>query len=47
MSRPNNLVLPVVKMGLVIEVILTLFSEEMMYKKRHRSSLSNVSFISL
>lgn len=37
MSRPNNLVVPAVKMGLAMEVILTPFIEEMMYKKRHRS----------
>ncbi|MCL5975441.1 MAG: phosphoribulokinase [Gammaproteobacteria bacterium] len=34
MSRPNNLVVPGVKMGLAIEVILTPFVEEMMQKKR-------------
>jgi phosphoribulokinase len=36
MSRPNNLVIPAVKMGLAMDVILTPFIEEMMYKKRHR-----------
>jgi phosphoribulokinase len=36
MSRPNNLVVPAVKMGLAMEVILTPFIEEMMNKKRQR-----------
>jgi phosphoribulokinase len=36
MSRPNNLVVPAVKMGLAMEVILTPFIEEMMEKKRQR-----------
>jgi len=36
MSRPNNLVVPAVKMGLAMEVILTPFIEEMMIKKRQR-----------
>jgi phosphoribulokinase len=36
MSRPNNLVIPAVKMGLAMEVILTPFIEEMMLKKRQR-----------
>ncbi|NOQ81442.1 MAG: phosphoribulokinase [Methylophaga sp.] len=36
MSRPNNLVIPAVKMGLAMEVILTPFIEEMMIKKRQR-----------
>lgn len=34
MSRPNNMVVPGVKMGLAIEVILTPIVEEMMQKKR-------------
>ncbi|PHS71482.1 MAG: phosphoribulokinase [Methylophaga sp.] len=37
MSRPNNLVVPAVKMGLAMEIILTPFIEEMMEKKRQRS----------
>jgi len=37
MSRPNNLVIPAVKMGLAMEIILTPFIEEMMLKKRQRS----------
>lgn len=37
MSRPNNIVVPGVKMGLAIEVILTPFVEAMMQKKRQRS----------
>jgi phosphoribulokinase len=36
MSRPNNLVIPAVKLGLAMEVILTPFIEEMMIKKRQR-----------
>ncbi len=36
MSRPNNLVVPAVKMGLAMEIILTPFIEEMMNKKRQR-----------
>jgi len=36
MSRPNNLVIPAVKMGLAMEIILTPFIEEMMLKKRQR-----------
>ncbi|PCJ31552.1 MAG: phosphoribulokinase [Gammaproteobacteria bacterium] len=36
MSRPNNLVVPAVKMGLAIEVILAPVIEEMMTKKRQR-----------
>ena len=36
MSRPNNLVIPAVKMGLAMEVILTPVIEEMMIKKRQR-----------
>ena len=36
MSRPNNLVVPAVKMGLAMEIILTPFIEEMMIKKRQR-----------
>jgi len=36
MSRPNNLVIPAVKMGLAMEVILTPFIDEMMVKKRQR-----------
>lgn len=36
MSRPNNLVIPAVKMGLAMEIILTPFIEEMMVKKRQR-----------
>jgi phosphoribulokinase len=36
MSRPNNLVVPAVKMGLAMEVILTPFIEEMREKKRQR-----------
>ncbi|HDY85621.1 hypothetical protein LCGC14_0815230 [marine sediment metagenome] len=36
MSRPNNMVVPAVKMGLAIEVIMTPFIEEMMIKKRQR-----------
>lgn len=37
MSRPNNLVIPAVKMGLAMDIILTPFIEDMMYKKRHRA----------
>jgi len=37
MSRPNNLVVPAVKMGLAMEIILTPFIDEMMEKKRQRS----------
>ncbi|MCB2426738.1 phosphoribulokinase [Methylophaga pinxianii] len=37
MSRPNNIVVPGVKMGLAIEVILTPIVEEMMQKKRQMS----------
>jgi len=36
MSRPNNLVIPAVKMGLAMEIILTPFIEDMMLKKRQR-----------
>ena len=36
MSRPNNLVVPGVKMGLAMEVILTPFIEDMMVKKSQR-----------
>jgi phosphoribulokinase len=36
MSRPNNLVVPAVKMGLAMEIILTPFIDEMMEKKRQR-----------
>jgi len=36
MSRPNNLVVPAVKMGLAMEVILTPFIEQMMVKKSQR-----------
>lgn len=36
MSRPNNLVVPAVKMGLAMEIILTPFIDEMMDKKRQR-----------
>lgn len=36
MSRPNNLVVPAVKMGLAMEIILTPFIDEMMLKKRQR-----------
>ena len=36
MSRPNNLVVPAVKMGLAMEIILTPFIEDMMIKKRQR-----------
>ncbi|RLA01551.1 MAG: phosphoribulokinase [Gammaproteobacteria bacterium] len=36
MSRPNNLVVPAVKMGLAMEIILTPFIDEMMTKKRQR-----------
>ena len=36
MSRPNNLVVPAVKMGLAMEIILTPFIDEMMVKKRQR-----------
>jgi phosphoribulokinase len=36
MSRPNNLVVPAVKMGLAMEIILTPFIEEMMMKKSQR-----------
>lgn len=36
MSRPNNLVVPAVKMGLAMEIILTPFIDEMMAKKRQR-----------
>ena len=36
MSRPNNLVIPAVKMGLAMEIILTPFIEDMMVKKRQR-----------
>ena len=36
MSRPNNLVVPAVKMGLAMEIILTPFIDEMMMKKRQR-----------
>lgn len=37
MSRPNNIVVPGVKMGLAIEVILAPFVEELMQKKRQNS----------
>lgn len=36
MSRPNNIVVPAVKMGLAMEIILTPFIEDMMEKKRQR-----------
>jgi phosphoribulokinase len=36
MSRPNNIVVPGVKMGLAMEIILSPFIEEMMVKKRQR-----------
>ncbi|MBL1321319.1 MAG: phosphoribulokinase [Methylophaga sp.] len=36
MSRPNNLVVPAVKMGLAMEIILTPVIDEMMVKKRQR-----------
>lgn len=36
MSRPNNMVVPAVKMGLAMEIILTPFIEEMMIRKRQR-----------
>lgn len=36
MSRPNNMVVPAVKMGLAMEIILTPVIEEMMIKKRQR-----------
>lgn len=36
MSRPNNIVVPGVKMGLAMEIILAPFIEEMMVKKRQR-----------
>lgn len=36
MSRPNNIVVPGVKMGLAMEIILSPFIEEMMAKKRQR-----------
>jgi phosphoribulokinase len=36
MSRPNNMVVPAVKMGLAMEIILTPFIEEMMRRKRQR-----------
>tara|TARA_R110001606_G_scaffold346892_5_gene496133 strand:+ start:98551 stop:99423 length:873 start_codon:yes stop_codon:yes gene_type:complete len=36
MSRPNNMVVPAVKMGLAMEIILTPFIEEMMNRKRQR-----------
>ena len=36
MSRPNNIVVPGVKMGLAMEIILTPVIEEMMSKKRQR-----------
>jgi phosphoribulokinase len=36
MSRPNNIVVPGVKMGLAMEIILQPFIEEMMAKKRQR-----------
>lgn len=36
MSRPNNMVVPAVKMGLAMEIILTPFIEEMMVRKRQR-----------
>lgn len=37
MSRPNNIVVPAVKMGLAMEIILTPFIVEMMEKQRQRS----------
>ncbi len=37
MSRPNNLVVPAVKMGLAMEIILTPFIEDMVERKRNRS----------
>lgn len=36
MSRPNNLVVPAVKMRLAMEIILTPFIDDMMMKKRQR-----------
>ncbi len=36
MSRPNNMVIPAVKLGLAMEIILTPFIEEMMIRKRQR-----------
>jgi len=36
MSRPNNMVVPAVKMGLAMEIIMTPFIEEMMVRKRQR-----------
>lgn len=36
MSRPNNMVVPAVKMGLAMEIIMTPFIEEMMIRKRQR-----------
>ena len=36
MSRPNNLVVPAVKMGLAMEIILTPVIDDMMLKKRQR-----------
>ena len=36
MSRPNNMVVPAVKLGLAMEIILTPFIEEMMIRKRQR-----------
>jgi len=36
MSRPNNMVVPAVKMGLAMEIILTPFIEAMMDRKRQR-----------
>lgn len=37
MSRPNNMVVPAVKMGMAMDIILTPFITEMMNKKSHRS----------
>jgi phosphoribulokinase len=37
MSRPNNMVVPAVKMGLAMEIILTPFIMEMMNKKSQRN----------
>ncbi len=36
MSRPNNMVIPAVKMGLAMEIILTPFIDEMMIRKHQR-----------
>jgi phosphoribulokinase len=37
MSRPNNLVVPAVKLGLAMRIILTPFIEKMTEKKRHHN----------